>query len=267
MPSLLDPFILQIFALTIGIAIISGSMGCFVVWRKMAYYSDALSHSALLGVVIGMAGGIGITGGLLLLVLGFSVLLFVLERMKLLGSDAILGLISHVSLALGVVILGLLEVTNVDLLGYLFGDILLSSDQDLWLIYGVASIVLSALLYFWQPLLLLTLHEDLAKAEGLSVWAYHLLFVGLMALTVAVSVQVVGVLLITALLIIPPAIARIWSNSAKNMFFTSNIIAILCAVVGIVLSVFFDLPTGPAIVLVLGAVFLVNYSTYAVVKK
>ncbi len=254
----LEPFVLQALAIALGVAIIAGSLGCFVIWRKMSYYSDALSHSALLGVAIGIALGVGITGGLLILILIFSVVLFLLERNGLLGNDTILGLLSHLSLALGVVILGLLDVPSVDLLHYLFGDLLSSNSNDLLWVYMVAALVLTSLVLFWQPLLLLTLNQDLAKAEGVSVNLYHIGFIGLIALSVAVCVQTVGVLLMTALLIMPAAIARIWSSSAKQMFVLSIGFAMFSAIAGLALSIFYDVVSAPAIVLVLGVLFFVS---------
>ena len=253
-----EPFIIQALAIVIGVAMIAGNLGCFVIWRKMSYYSDALSHSALLGVGIGIALGIGITSGLLLLILLFSLLLFVLEKTKLLGSDTILGILSHFSLALGVIILSLLEVVNIDLLNYLFGDILTSNFNDLLWVYSVVILILTTLLIAWQPLLLLTLNEDLAKAEGINVDLYHIIFIILMALSVAVSVQIVGVLLMTALLIMPAAIARIWSTSTKQMFIFSTLFAIFSAITGLLTSIVYDIATAPSIIIILGILFFVS---------
>jgi zinc transport system permease protein len=153
--------------------------------------------------------------------------------------------------------LGIIGNQNTDYFSYLFGDILSISTSDIYWIFFVAIIVVSILVMNWKKLLLLTLNEELAKAEGINKILYDLLFMFLIALAVSVSVQIVGVLLITSLLIIPPAIARVFSNSPLSMIVISMIVSISSVLMGLYFSIDFDLATGPTIVITLGTLFFI----------
>ena len=251
----MDDFIYRAIIASIGVSIIAGSLGCFVIWKRLSYFSDSISHSALLGVALGLATGLGINLGLVIVGGLFATLIVMLQQKDFWSNDAVLGIFSHVSLALGIVVLGFIGNQNTDFFAYLFGDILSITLRDIFWIILVLFIVLLILISNWKKLLLLTLNEELAIAEGVNKLFYDLLFMFLIALAVSVSVQIVGVLLITSLLIIPPAIARVFAKSPTVMIFISMVISILSVLIGLYLSIDFDIATGPTIVITLGFLF------------
>jgi zinc transport system permease protein len=254
----MDDFILRAFFATIGISAVSGSLGCFVIWKRMSYFSESISLSALLGVALGLVSGLNVHLGLLVVSVLFAVLIVTLQKKNFLSSDAILGIFSHISLSLGVVILALVGNANTDYFSLLFGDILSISNQDIVWIYAIVVLVGILLSVFWQRLLLLTLNEEIGVATGLNRTRYQLLLMLMIALTVSVSVQIVGVLLITSLLIIPPAIARVFSSSPIQMVFLSIVISMIAMVAGLNGSMHYDVATGPSIVIVLGILFALS---------
>ena len=253
----MDDFIYRAIIASIGVSLIAGSLGCFVIWKRLSYFSDSISHSALLGVALGLATGLGISLGLVIVGGLFAVLIVVLQQKEFWSSDAVLGIFSHLSLSLGIVVLGIIGNQNTDYFAYLFGDILSITSKDLYWIFSVLIVVVTILVFNWKKLLLLTLNEELAKAEGINKLYYDLLFMFLIALAVSVSVQIVGVLLITSLLIIPPAISRVISNSPVMMILASIVVSIFSVLLGLYLSIDFDLATGPTIVITLGALFFI----------
>lgn len=254
----MEDFIFRAILAAVGISIITGSLGCFVIWKRMSYFSESISHSALLGVSLGLASGLGLHFGLIIVGVVFALLIVVLQQRQFLSNDAILGIFSHISLSLGVVILALVGGVNTDYFSLLFGDILSITNQDLIWIYAILALVGTLLTTFWQRLLLLTLSEDLGVASGLNKVMYQLLFMLMIALTVSVSVQIVGVLLITSLLIIPPAIARVFSNTPVQMTLLSIVISIIAVIIGLSGSTHYDIATGPTIVIALGALFILS---------
>jgi zinc transport system permease protein len=224
----------------------------------MSYFSESISHSALLGVSLGIASGLGIHFGLVLVGTLFALLIVVLQERKFLSNDAILGIFSHIALSLGIVVLALVGGANMDYFSLLFGDILSITNRDIVWVYSVLIVIVALLSIFWQRLLLLTLNEDLAKAEGVKHTFYQLLFMLMIALAVSVSVQIVGVLLITSLLIIPPAIAKVFARTPSQMVFKSILVSILAVIIGLSGSMYYDLATGPAIVIALGILFVLS---------
>ena len=254
----MEDFIVRALIAALGISIITGSLGCFVIWKRMSYFSESISHSALLGVSLGLATGLSIHTGLVVIGVIFASLIVVLQQRKILSNDAILGIFSHLALSLGIVILSIVGGSNTDYFSLLFGDILSITHQDIIWIYAILIIVVGLLVIFWQRLLLLTLNEELAVSQGLNSTIYQLLFMLMIALTVSVSVQIVGVLLITSLLIIPPAVARMFARTPKAMAFQSIGISIAAVLMGLSASLFYDLATGPMIVIALGVLFVAS---------
>ena len=253
----MEDFILRALAASLGVSVIAGSLGCFVIWKRLSYFSDSISHSALLGVALGLVTGLGINFGLVIVGALFATLIVVLQQKGFWSNDAILGIFSHIALSLGIVVLGFVGDRNIDYFAYLFGDILSINSQDIFWIFSVMVAVVVILVMNWKRLLLLTLNEELARAEGLNKVTYELLFMFLIALAVSVSVQIVGVLLITSLLIIPPAIARVYSGSPLSMIFSSVVVSVVSVLLGLFSSIQFDIATGPAIVITLGIVFFI----------
>ena len=256
---MIDSFILYGFLGGIGIAIVGGPLGCFVVWRRMAYFGDSLAHSALLGVALGFILGINLSIGITLICVAFAVTIVFLQEQKKLASDTLLGIISHTALSAGLVVLAFLETLRVDLMAYLFGDILAITQIDLIFIYTGAAFVLIALLWIWRPLLALTLHEELAHAEGVPVFRIRLVFTLLLALVIAIGMKIIGILLITSLLIIPAAAARRFSRTPESMAATASLIGCLSVFLGLLGSIQFDTPSGPSVVVATFVFFLISF--------
>ncbi len=244
-------FLLKALLAGIGVAIVAGPMGAFMVWRRMSYFGDTLSHAGLLGVTLGFVLGISPMIGVVCISLGLAFALTKLESTEFLSTDTSLGILSHTALALGLIVISLLENTPINVLGYLYGDVLAVSWSNIKFIYAYAALNLFILYFIWQPLLLATLHKDLAKVEGISVGKINLIYVLLLAMLVAVAIKVVGVLLITSLLIMPAVAARNLVMSPKILAGLASILGSIAVVLGLCFSLIFDVPAGPSIVLML----------------
>jgi zinc transport system permease protein len=252
----MDDFIWRALIAGLVVAAVAGTLGVFVVWRRMAYFGDSLSHSALLGIALGILTGVNTTISLLLVCLSIAVLVVWMESRQRLSHDTLLGIFAHSSLSLGLVALSLIQGLRIDLMAYLFGDILAVTQAEMyWIIAGGAA-VLIALLIIWRPLLALTVNEDLARVEGVRVDLMRLLFMLLMALVVAVAMKLVGVLLITSLLIIPAAVARRFARSPEQMALLAVIAGGVAVAGGMAVSLQWDTPTGPSIVVVASLLFM-----------
>ena len=245
---MIEPFLLRALAASLGVAIVAAPLGCFVVWRRMAYFGDSLAHTALLGVALGLLLGIDVTLGTLAAAIGLAALLVALQRQQTLAPDTLLGLLAHSGLALGVVTLGFLPGVRVDLMSYLFGDILAVSWADLTGILAGGALALLVLAAIWRSLLAITVHEELARAEGVPALRVRLIFVLLLAIIVALGMKVVGVLLITSLLIIPAATVRRFSRTPEQMAVLAALAAAIASVLGLGASLLWDSPAGPSIV-------------------
>ncbi len=241
-------FMLRALAAGIGVALVAGPYGTFVVWRRMAYFGDTLAHSALLGVALGFLLQVDPMLAVMLVCLLVALLLFFLQRQQRLPSDTLLGILSHSTLSLGLVAIAFMEELRIDLLAYLFGDILAVGNRDILLIYASAIIALGLLMLLWRPLLAITLHEDLARVEGVRVDLVQLSFSCLLALVVAIMMKVVGLLLITSLFILPAAAVRRLSRSPEQMAVLAVLAGALSVSGGLYGSWQFDTPAGPSIV-------------------
>ena len=243
----------------LALAIVAGPLGSFVVWRRMAYFGDTLSHAALLGVAMGflldVSPTIAVTVGCLLL----AVLLVTLQQRQPLASDTLLGILAPSTLSLGLVVLSFMHEVRIDLMAYLFGDLLAISPNDLMWIMGGSAVVLALLVALWRPLLAITVHEELATVEGLPVAALRMTLMLLIAIVIAVAMKIVGVLLITSLLIIPGAAAQRHARSPEQMALGASLLGMLAVCGGLALSWFKDTPAGPSIVVCAAALFLLSF--------
>ncbi|PCH63771.1 MAG: hypothetical protein COC19_00660 [SAR86 cluster bacterium] len=252
-------FVLYALFAGISIALVSGPLGSFVIWRRMSYFGDTLAHSALLGVALGLIMDINLQLSIILSCVVFALALVVLEKNKTVSTDTLLGILAHSTLALGVLVLALYDSARVNLEAYLFGDLLTISSSDLtWVLLSCAVIAL-ILWRYWNQLLSITVHAELAEIEGLDVRKLNLLLVILVAMTIAVSMKIVGVLLITSLLIIPPAAARQISKTPEQMAIIASVIGSLAVLLGLSMAFVLDTPVGPSIVVVACAAFFVLY--------
>ena len=251
-----EDFFLRALAGGIMIAAIAAPFGVFVVWRRLAYFGDTLAHSALLGVALGYLLHINLTLGVILVCLLVACLLFLFQKQKTLAGDTVLGILSHSSLSLGLVVLAFFETIRVDLMAYLFGDILAVGQSDLiWIaVCGITSLMM--LLIIWRPLLLISIHEDLARVEGVRVDLVKFSFVCLLAVLVAVMMKIIGLVLVTSLFIVPAATARKFARTPEAMAVLAVVFGGLAVVGGLFASYQWDTPAGPSIVLAATALFI-----------
>ncbi len=252
---MLDDFLVRAMLGGVGVALVAGPLGCVVVWRRMAYFGGALAHSALLGVALGLLLAIDIRLATLAICVLFALLLGRLQRRRELATDTLLGVFAETSLALGLVALSFMETVRIDLMAYLFGDVLAIGRGDLLWIWAGGLAVLAALAALWEPLLRITLHAELAQAEGLAVEPVRYAFMLLIALTVAMAMKIVGILLIVALLIIPAAAARPFARNPEQMALATAALGALAVALGIFGSLTFDTPSGPSIVVAMASLF------------
>ena len=250
-----DDFFARALAGGIGIALATGPLGCFMVWRRMAYFGDSVAHSALLGVVLGIVLGIEPNAGIIIMCIALALLLHLLQQQRRLATDTLLGILAHGALALGLVGISFLEGVRVDLMSYLFGDILAVTGRDLLWIWGGGGAVLVATALIWRPLLAITVHEELARAEGVRVGLVRLVFTLLIALAVAIAMKIIGLILIVALLIIPAATARMLARSPEQMALLASLIGAAAVAGGLHASLAWDTPSGPSIVVAALALF------------
>jgi zinc transport system permease protein len=251
---MLDDFLIRAALAGLGVAVAAALMGCFVVWRRMAYFGDATAHAAILGVALSLGFGVSVFAGVLVVAVAMALSIAALSGRGH-GVDTSLGVLAHAALAFGLVAVALLPGARVDLEAYLFGDILAVSRTDLAVIWGGAAVVAAGLLWRWQALLTATLNADLAIAGGIDPAREARLLTLALALVVAVAIKVVGALLITALLIIPAATARPFARTPEAMAVMAVGIGAVAALGGLVVSVMADTPTGPTIVCLAATLF------------
>ncbi|MCT8158894.1 metal ABC transporter permease [Pseudoruegeria sp. SHC-113] len=254
---MLDDFLIRAALAGIGVALAAGPLGSFVVWRRMAYFGDATAHAAVLGVAISLGFSISIYIGTLITALGMALSVSALYARGH-AVETALGVMSHTALAMGLVAMSFLGGVRVDLSAFLFGDILAVSKQDLAVIWGGAALVLALLAWRWQALLTATLNTELAQASGIDARREQLVLTLALAIVVAVALKVVGALLITALLLIPAASARNLARTPEAMAAIAIALGMLASLAGLQLSLSFDTPAGPSIVLAAGMIFIVT---------
>ncbi len=240
-----------------ALAVVAGPLGAFVVWRRMAYFGAAIAHSALLGVALGLLLEVDITLAVMTVCIVIAVVLVGPRRRSALPDDTLLGVIAHGTLALGLVAIAFQETLRVDLLSYLFGDILAVSRGDLAWIYGGGVVALGVMATIWRPLLAATVHQELAQVEGVAVDRARLIFTVLLAVVIAVGLKLVGLLLIASLLIIPPAAARALAKTPEQMALGACLIGGLAVVGGLYGSLIWDSPAGPSMVIAAMLLFAV----------
>ncbi|WP_439242593.1 zinc ABC transporter permease subunit ZnuB [Lonepinella sp. BR2474] len=240
------------------LSFITAPLGAFVVWRKMAYFGDTLAHSALLGVALGIFFQINPYIAILILTLILAIAMVWLEHNTQFSVDTLLGIIAHSCLSLGVITVQLLQNVRVDLMGYLFGDLLAVNLDDLIYIGVGVLVVLSLLLYFWRPLISITVSPELAQVEGVNVKKMRFILMILTAITIALSMTFVGALIITSLLIIPAATARRFARTPESMAIIAAVISMLAVSLGLTLSALYNTASGPSVVIASSFLFLLS---------
>ena len=249
-------FLLPSLLAGLGIALIAGPLGSFVVWRKMAYFGDTLAHASLMGLALGFLLEINLYLALLICCLGLALILVTLQKQKLVATDTLLGILAHSSLSLGLIAVSFLDSVRIDLMSYLFGDLLAVSPSDLLVIYTGVVVVGVTLFMFWRPLLSTTINEDLAAVDGINIDLMRLILMLLVGLVIAVGMKFVGALIMTSLLIIPAATARKLAQTPEQMAGIASIIGSISVCSGLYLSWTFDTPAGPSVVVSATAMFM-----------
>lgn len=255
--SFLDDFLVRAALAGLGVALAAAPLGCFVVWRRMAYFGDATAHASILGVALALALDVPVFGGVLVVALTMAVAVSGLTGRGY-AMDTLLGVMAHSSLAFGLVAVSFVPGVRIDLMAYLFGDILAVSRADLLVIWGGAALVIALLRWRWDGLLTSTLNPDLAHAAGIDPRREQLVLTLALALVVAVAIKVVGVLLIAAMLIIPAATARPFAATPERMALVAITAGAASALGGLQLSLAADTPAGPSIVCFAAVLFLAS---------
>ena len=255
---MLDDFFIRALIAGIGVALVTGPLGCFVVWRRLSYFGDTLSHSALLGVTIAYSFELNIALSVFIISSVVALILIQLQKKTNLPGDALLGLLAHSSLAVGLVVIGFLTFIRFDIMGLLFGDMLAVTTNDLIIIWTGGALILFVLKLIWKPLFASTVNYELAEAEGLNPDRSKAIFTILMAAVIAISIKMVGLLLITGMLIIPAAMARNISDSPKKMVLYSVIGGLLSVILGLFTSLEFNTSSGPSIIMAALVLFILS---------
>ena len=245
---MLDDFFIRALIAGIGIALVAGPLGCFVIWRRLSFFGDTLSHSALLGVTLALSFDINIALSVFFVSSAVALVLLKLQKTTNLPGDALLGLLAHSSLAVGLVVISFLSFIRFDIMGLLFGDILAVALNDIFIIWIGGVLILLVLKIIWKPLFASTVNYELAEAEGMNPARVNAIFTILMAAIIAISIKMVGLLLITGMLIIPAAMARNISTSPQRMVFYSVLGGLLSVILGLFSSLEFNTSSGPSII-------------------
>ncbi|MBK8771105.1 MAG: metal ABC transporter permease [Rhizobiales bacterium] len=255
---LFEPFFRRALLAGLAVALVAGPIGCFIVWRRMAYFGETLAHAGLLGAGLGLLFNVNIAITAVVVAMILALILIALRRQQQLAVDTILGILSHTALALGVVVIGLVTGAVTGHLDILFGDVLTVSSRDVWTVWIVAAAALLLLATLWRRMIAISVHEDLARAEGINVQLVELLFTLLIAFVVAISMKIVGLLLITALTVIPAAAARRLSATPESMAVLSVVLAAAAVLAGLFMSAAWGTVAGPSIVLSAGLLFVLT---------
>ena len=243
-----DDFFIRALIAGIGIALVTGPIGCFIIWRRLSFFGDTLSHSALLGVTIGFFFDINVAFSVFLISSAIALILLKLQKTTKLPGDALLGLLAHSSLAVGLVVISFLSSIRFDIMGLLFGDILAVNEIDLLIIWLGGALILLILKIIWKPLFASTVNNELAEAEGMNPERANAIFTILLAAIIAISIKIVGLLLITGMLIMPAAMSRNISNNPQQMVKLSIVGGLLSVLIGLFSSLQFNSPSGPSII-------------------
>lgn len=242
----------------LAVALVSGPMGAFVVWRRMAFFGDTLAHGALLGAALALALDVNLYLAVVVACLSIALALTGLQQQRQITGDTLLGIVAHTTLALGVISLSVQQSVQVDLMAYLFGDLLAVTWNDVLALWAGAALIIAVVVWQWRALLSITVNEELAQVEGVPVAFTRLLLMLLLALLIAGAIRTVGVLLITSLLVIPAAGARRLSSTPEQMAMRASVLGLLSVTLGMTMSWYADTPVGPSIVVAAAALFVLT---------
>ncbi len=254
----MDEFVLRALAGALILAVMMGPLGALVVWRQMAYFGDTIAHAALLGVAVSLlsAGAVPMTLAMLVVALIVALILARYARDTRFHADTLLGIIAHGTLALGVLLVAMSHSIRVDMNAYLFGDILAIDWMDVSVLAALAATILALLWWCWRALLMVAIDSAIAAVEGVNVARTHLLLTLMLATVIAVAIKLTGVLLMTALLVMPAAAARYLSHTPLQMATRAALLAMVSVSAGLFMSLKIDAPSGPAMVVCAALLFV-----------
>ncbi|MFH1470834.1 MAG: metal ABC transporter permease [Candidatus Micrarchaeota archaeon] len=260
-------FMQNAFVAGTAVAILCSAMGLFVVLRKLSFLTDGIAHISLAGFAIAIVLRANLLAVSLAVALASALGMNRLREKLGLSGDAAIGIMFPVGLSIGIVILTLAKVTSVDLMSYLFGSILAISDADLWVILPSSVVVLLALFNYRKQLLYIAFDEDSARASGIKVSLLNYVFFGLAALATVLAVRVAGVLLVSALMIIPPSSALQLKRGFKQTVLFSCIFGVLSVWLGIILSYYSGIAVGAMIALSSFLIFMIVYYLRLILRR
>lgn len=240
------------------LAIVAGPLGSFVVWRRMSYFGDTLAHASLLGIAFGLLLNVNLFYAVIAVTLLLAILLAWLEKRPHLAIDTLLGIMAHSALSLGLVVVSLMDNVRMDLMAYLFGDLLSVTSEDVFSIAIGVAIVCSIIVWQWRNLLSITVNQDLAFVDGVKIQQLKVLLMLVTALTIGIAMKFVGALIITSLLIIPAATGRRFAKTPEQMAVVAIITGMFAVTAGLALSAYYDTPAGPSVVICASALFVLS---------
>ncbi|MBN9565551.1 MAG: metal ABC transporter permease [Alphaproteobacteria bacterium] len=258
---LLNHFMTKAFFVGILISMLSGPMGCLVLWQRMSFLGDTLAHASLLGVSMATLCGIPLPVGLVVTTLAVGLAIHLTYHKKNLPLNTILAIVTQITLALGIIGISITRQQGY-IANFLFGDLLALDQLDLMLIGIIVPLVLILIRIFWRPFIIIILNEEIAAAEGLPVRRLKLLYTLVFALSIAIISRTVGVLLVVSLLIIPAAAARLISKTPEAMAIQAVAVGMVAIIFGLLFSWKLDLPTTPMVTLS-ATIILITLAIYA----
>jgi zinc transport system permease protein len=244
------------FVVGIIVSLLSGIVSVFVVLRKMSFIGAGISHAAFGGVAIGFFAGINPVITAIIYTIAVALGIELVSRKGKVSEDASIGIFFASSMALGIVLISLSKEYTVDLFGYLFGNILAITYGEVLLSLLVAAVVITVMLLFLKEIFITTYNEEIARVSGISVRAVNTMFLIVLAVSIVICIKIVGIILVSALLVIPGATAQLFARNLHLMIATSCGIAVISTVLGLILSYEFDIAPGGSIVLTATIIFL-----------
>ncbi|MGM0365223.1 MAG: metal ABC transporter permease [Actinomycetota bacterium] len=261
------PFMQRALISGIVIGLVCSLIGVFVILQKMSFFANAIAHSSLAGIALGFFMGLNPMVTAVIFGIVIAVLISYLKNRSALSVDTIIGIFLPSSMALGILIIGLLEGYKPDLLSYLFGNILAVDRFYMYLSVGLGLVVIILLSVFFKKYLFITFDRELAAIQGLNVVAYDYLFIILLATTVIIGTRVVGIILVSALIVIPAASSKNISSNFTQMVLYSVVFGFASSLLGLISSYYLNLASGASIIMVSVAIFLITLLLRPVVGR
>ncbi|WP_353279320.1 metal ABC transporter permease [Wolbachia endosymbiont (group B) of Xanthorhoe designata] len=259
-------FFINSLIAVIMISLVTGALGSFMIWQRLSYLGDSLSHSSLLGIALALIFNISPSVSIMLIAIMFAILLS-LNFNKLYSADTILNIVTNVVLSSSLILISFLPSGNNSIISSLFGDILMIDQSNIISIFLTSVIVTLILIFRWRYWLMISINQDLATVEKVNVNFVRLEFLIILAIFIAISAQLIGILLIAAFLLIPAASARLISKTPMQMIIVATVFSVISGVSGLILSASFDLLTGPAIILIAAVYLIIAYFIRLVLSR